>query len=219
VLDLGCGHGEFALTLAPRCWTMTGIEREAGYLELAKELAAERGATNITFLQANLAGPDDEDRDFVGIPLPDDSIDLFINRRGPLLRRYLAEALRVGRPGAVIVGLHPTGNVPAPPWRHQLPAPYQDVFMALPFEEVTGWVTKPLNAAGIADYSLWWIDVPEVLRNPHELYTRLRGLNSRDALSYPEAEPYLVRIFEQHGSAAGVTLRHQRLLWQAYFPT
>ena len=34
VLDLGCGHGELTLTLAARCRTIVGIEREPGYLEL-----------------------------------------------------------------------------------------------------------------------------------------------------------------------------------------
>jgi hypothetical protein len=90
--------------------------------------------------------------------------------------------------------------------------------MTLSFEEVTGWVTKPLDAAGIADYSLWWIDVPEVLRNPHELYMRLWRANARDAPPYPEVEPHLARIFEQHGTEAGVILRHRRLLWQAHLP-
>src|SRR6185503_18497629 len=110
VLDLGCGHGELTLNLASRCHSIVGIEREAGYLELARELAAEQKAVNVQFFQVNLAGINDEDRVVAGIPLPDDSIDLFINRRGPVLQRYLAEAIRVAREGAVIVGLHPTGN-------------------------------------------------------------------------------------------------------------
>src|SRR5512137_2367991 len=89
VLDLGCGHGEFTLNLAARCRTIVGIERTPEYLELARELTVERNVTNVRFFQANLAGPDEKDREFAGIPLPDDSIDLFINRRGPLLHHYL----------------------------------------------------------------------------------------------------------------------------------
>jgi hypothetical protein len=30
-----------------------------------------------------------------------------------------------------------------------------------------------LRTAGLSDYSLWWIDVPEYLRTPYELYVRL----------------------------------------------
>jgi SAM-dependent methyltransferase len=218
VLDLGCGHGELTLLLAARCRTIVGIEREPGYLELAQELAAEQKVANAQFYQVNLAGVEDEDRVFAGIPLADDSIDLFVNRRGPTLRRYLDEAIRVARRGAVIVGLHPTGNTPAPPWRDQLPEPYRNVFMALPFDEVTGWVIDPLRTAGISDYSVWWMDVPEFLRTPYELYVRLGGSQPSDAPEYQNIEPQLRKIFKQYGPSKGIVLRHQRLLWRANLP-
>jgi SAM-dependent methyltransferase len=222
VLDLGCGHGELTLILAARCRTIVGIERQAGYLELAKELAVEQNVTNVQFYEVNLAGVEDEDRGFAGIPLADNSIDLFVNRRGPILRRYLDEAIRVARRGAVIVGLHPTG-IPAPPWRDQLPELYQNVFTAFPFEEVTSWVIDPLRTAGISDYSLWWIDVPEFLRTLYELYVRLEdvrlwGSQSSEALEYQNIEPKLAKIFKQFRTPQGIVLRHQRLLWQACLP-
>jgi SAM-dependent methyltransferase len=218
VLDLGCGHGELTLILAARCRTIVGIEREPGYLELAKELAAEQQVTNVQFYQVNLAGVEDEDRVFAGIPLADDSIDLFVNRRGPLLRRYLDEAIRVARRGAVVVGLRPTGNTPAPTWRDQLPEPCREVFRTYAFDEVTGWVVDPLSTAGISDYSLWWLDVPEFYRTPHELYVRLNILQSADAPAYQAVEPQLTEILKQYGTPQGIILRHQRLLWQAYLP-
>ena len=218
VLDVGCGHGEFTLTLADRCRSIVGIERDPGYLELARELAAEQEVANVQFYQANLAGVGDEDRDFAGIPVADNSIDLLINRRGPILRRYLDEALRVARPGAVIVGLHPTGNTPVPTWADQLPEPYQNVFMVLSFDEVTGWVIDPLQEAGISDYSIWWIDVPEFFRTSYELYVRLGGTQTVDDPEYRDIEPQLTKIIDQYGSSQGIILRHQRLLWQAYLP-
>lgn len=217
VLDLGCGHGEFTLTLAPRCRTISGLEREAGYLALAKELAAEQNVTNVQFFQVNLAGVGDEDRVFAGIPLADDSIDLFVNRRGPLLQRYLTEALRVARPGAVMVGLHPTG-LPAPAWGDAVPEPYRTAFTAFSFDEVAGWVTGPLHTAGITDYSVWWLDVPEWLRTPYDLYTRLGGAPTADSAAYQAVAPQLLAILARHGGPQGVVVRHQRLLWQANLP-
>lgn len=215
VLDLGCGHGELTLIHAARCRTIVGLERESSYVELAKELATEPNITNVRFFQVNVGGDAEGNN---GIPLPADSIDLFINRRGPILQRYLAEAIRVARRGAVIVGLHPTGNTPSPPWCDELPEPYRKAFMALAFDEVTGWVIGPLRAASISDYSLWWIDVPEFLRTPYELYIRLGGSQSSEAPEYQSIEPQLAKIVKQYGTSQGIVLRHQRLLWQAYLP-
>lgn len=218
VLDLGCGHGQFTLTLATRCRSIVGIEREPGYLDLAKELAAEQNITNAQFFQVNLAGFKDGDRVFAGIPLVEDSIDLFVDRRGPILQRYLIEAIRVARSNAIIVGLHPAGNTPSPPWRDDLPELYRKVFMALSFDEVTRWVIDPLRTVGISDYSLWWLDVPEFLRTPYELYLRLGVALSSEVPEYQNVEPQLTKIFEQHSTSQGIVLRHQRLLWQAYVP-
>jgi SAM-dependent methyltransferase len=219
VLDLGCGHGELTLILAAQCRSIVGIERQPGYLELARELTAEQNVANVQLFQVNLAGANDKDHVFAGIPLADNSIDLFINRRGPLLRRYLDEALRVARPGAVVVGLHPGGNGPAPIWCDQLPEPFQKAALGgLPFDETTSWVTDPLRAAGIFDYSLWWLDVPEFFRTPHELYACLNRVQSADAPTYQAIEPQLTEILRQHGTPQGVILRHQRLLWRAYLP-
>ena len=213
VLDLGCGHGEFTLQLAPRCRTIVGVDRDTGYLELAREMAAAQNVANAEFHQVNLAGVDDEDRPFAGLPLPAGSIDLFVNRRGPILQRYLDEARRVARPGAHIIGLHPTGNAPPPPWRDRLPEPFRDILSALPFDHVTRWVTGPLESAGLTDYSLWWIDVPEYLRTPHELYARLPGIGTVDPPPFAAVEPVLAGIFADFGTGRGVVLRHQRLLW------
>ena len=130
----------------------------------------------------------------------------------------LDEAIRVARQGAVIVGLHPTGNTSSPPWCDELPEPYRNVFMTVPFEEVTGWVIDPLRAARISEYSLWWMDVPEFLRTPHELYVRLGGSLASDAPDYQDLEPQLTKIFKEYGTSQGIILRHQRLLWQAYLP-
>lgn len=217
VLDLGCGHGEFTLLLAGRCRSIVGIEREAGYLDLARELAAEKRVDNAQFFQVNLAGVDDEDRVFAGIPLADESIDLFVNRRGPILKRYLEEAIRVARHGAVIVGLHPGGNTPVPAWHDQLPEPFQNIF-SLSFQEVMSWVVDPLKAAGISDYSLWWLDIPELFQNPHDLYVRLSGPFASEAPEYQSMESLLTKIIQQYGTSQGLVLGHQRLLWLVHLP-
>jgi hypothetical protein len=79
-------------------------------------------------------------------------------------------------------------------------------------------VTDPLCAAGISDYSLWWLDVPEFLRSPHELYACLSVTQPVDAPAYQTVEPLLTKIFNQYSTPEGLILRHQRLLWCANLP-
>ena len=90
--------------------------------------------------------------------------------------------------------------------------------MTVSFDEVTGWVVDPLRAAGISEYSLWWIDVPEFLRTPYELYVRLGGSEMSNALEYQNIEPQLEKIVKKYGTSQGIVVRHQRLLWQACLP-
>jgi hypothetical protein len=62
------------------------------------------------------------------------------------------------------------------------------------------------------------MDVPEFLRTPFELYVRLGGSQTSDTPEYHSIEPQFTKIFKQYGTADGIILRHQRLLWQAYLP-
>lgn len=215
ILDVGCGHGELTLRVAERCRSVVGIERDPGLVELAQELKAERGAHNVQFLQVHLTSRDEPGSGAGGVPLPTDSIDLFINRRGPILKRYLDEAIRLARAGAVVLGLHPAGNAPVPDWRGELPEVFQNEFGALSYEEVAGWVMGPLTQAGITDYEVNWIDVPEYFTAPHELYARLSWTDPSRYPPYPDVESTFVAVYERHAGSKGLVLRHQRLLWRA----
>jgi hypothetical protein len=90
------------------------------------------------------------------------------------------------------------------------------VLKASSFDEVANWVIPPLRTAGISDYSVWCIDVPEFLRTPYELYTRLNSSQPADAPEYQAIEPQLTNIVNDYGTSQGLVLRHQRLLWQAF---
>jgi SAM-dependent methyltransferase len=56
-LELGCGHGFGALTLAVcnPSWRVTGIDFNPAHIAAARALAAEVGVTNAQFLEADLA--------------------------------------------------------------------------------------------------------------------------------------------------------------------
>ena len=80
------------------------------------------------------------------------------------------------------------------------------------------WQSSVAAGNGEDAFLLWWIDVPECLRTPYELYARLGGSQNPDAPEYQSIEPQLAKIFGQHATPEGILLRHQRLLWQANLP-
>jgi SAM-dependent methyltransferase len=210
VLDLGCGHGELTLALAARARTAIGVDRDSGYLTLARELARERGVTNVRFHEFAFA------KGGARLPLADASVTLVVNRRGPTADKWLGEVRRVARPGTPVLVMHPAGGPPRPTWSDELPASLDACFGSVPFDQVRSWVETPLAAAGVTDYQVWWFDVPEWFSSAEDLHRRL----VRDGLNPPftEARTALHRIIADHSDAHGLPLRHQRLVAQFRFP-
>ena len=213
VLDVGCGHGELTLSVARRARSVIGLERHRAYLKLARELLGESGLSNVVFIETELAGPAEAHR---GGPLPlaDRSVDLVVNRRGPPLVRYLDDLRRVARPGTVVIGMHPVGTAPPPSWAASI-STLRNRFQMLGYDEVTSWVTGPLTRHGIADYRLWWIDVPEYLTSPRALYDRLADE------TMPPWESVAAEVeaaYKHNQTDASLILRHVRLVWTAHLP-
>jgi SAM-dependent methyltransferase len=215
LLDVGCGHGDLTLELAARARSAVGIDRDEGMVALARELAAERGASNARFEWAALAAPH-ESGSRPGGPLPvgDQSVDLVIDRRGPALERFVDDLPRVARPGAVVVGMHPAGGPPAPAWADELPT-FAHRFGAIPPEVVMSWVSAPLARCRLDDHDLWWVDVREHLPDPQALYDKLRFDGAPPVADVAEE---LAAVFRRHAGPLGVSLRHQRLVFRVRLP-
>ena len=104
-LDVGCGDGLLATRLASRCGSVTGVDRDARMIALARERAQEASAGSVTFVEADfLAHPFREGEfDFV-------SANTVIHHMGT--EAALRAMARVLRPGGrlAVVGLGAYGT-------------------------------------------------------------------------------------------------------------
>lgn len=118
VLDVACGNGVVALTIAPLCRSVLGYDRTATWVALAQRVARDRGLTNATVLQHDSSPAANGDR--ARLPAPDASFDLLICSKGPF--HWIDDAPRAARPGAVLLMLVPDAT-PVTPWHAWLPPP------------------------------------------------------------------------------------------------
>lgn len=101
VLDVGCGHGEISLSIAPLCRSLVAYDRVERYIQIAQTAAQNQHTDNLILkcadssAEANFGHPH--------IPAEDNAFDVLISRRGPL--HWLEDAQRVARSGAVLIQL------------------------------------------------------------------------------------------------------------------
>jgi SAM-dependent methyltransferase len=208
VLDAGCGHGDVALELSFLCHSILAYDLVEEYIALAQTRAREGGLENVQFICANSSAKANNGNP--RLPARDNSIDLFISRRGPL--HWLADAKRVAKPNATIIMLNPL-ETPFPPWHTLLPEGCS--FPISSEGNVLHEVQRRLSSASLKLYGYWTFDVPEIFENTEELYSYLTWGNFANPPSFEKAQPGLKTIFEIHAGREGLILRHRRLLWKA----
>ncbi|WP_020573993.1 class I SAM-dependent methyltransferase [Actinopolymorpha alba] len=209
VFDVGCGHGAYTCALAGGCARAIGVDRDPEVLELARELATERGVGNVEFRPLTFGSG----AEGALAEVPERSVDVFVCRRGPVLGRWLDLARRLARPGAVAIGIHPTGPAGAvPPWNSQLPASLR-LGRVFGYDEVRSWVTGALPDGDqrVRLEGCWWLDVPERFDDPAQLYARLAGAANAET-SYADVKDDLTKLFD--GYDGTLELRHTRLVWK-----
>ncbi len=212
VLDVGCGHGEFTLTLAPLCRSVFAYDRVLLYVESANRAKRKAGIGNVVFVCAD---PSADTSGSVTIPAPADSFDVLISRRGPL--NYIEDARRVARTGAAIIQLNPMETC-APAWEAALPRelPIAESGVAGPTGSMRESVERRLSAVGLRLHSCWTFDVPEYLRDPDQLYVMLTwGRAPEEVPPLAEVRETLERVFSDYAESAGLVWRHRRFLWKA----
>src|SRR6185503_8691308 len=168
VLDVGCGHGEVALELAPHCRSILAYDRVGSYIQIAQDAARKKDVENITYLCSDSCH--ESNNGVARIPAEPQSFDMMISRRGPL--HWLEDARRVARPGAILIQLNPL-ETPLPPWANLLPEPLRAAAGIELHSGMLNTVKYRLELGGLELHSAWTYDVPEFFDDPHELYTRL----------------------------------------------
>lgn len=208
VLDVGCGHGDVPIRFASACRWMAAYDSTPAFLQLARQNAAERQLTNITFVLAGslpelLASPD--------LPPDHRRFDLIISRRGPL--NWVEQVRLVAKPGAILFMLNPQ-ECALPIWNERLP---EALRLANPrTTSRRESVERRLALAGLALHSAWSFEVPELFDAPRELYTRLSwGRAPEEVPPYIEVASLLEEIFAAHAGRDGLAVPHGRFMWQA----
>ena len=216
VLDVGCGHGDVALELAPHCRSILAYDRVESYIQIAQRVAQEKNVENVTYLCFDSS--DEFNNGVVRIPAETRSFDLMISRRGPL--HWLEDARRVARPGAILIQLNPL-ETPLPPWANLLPEPLRSAAGIEFHSGMLNTVKYRLELGGLELHSAWTYDVPEFFDDPHELYTRLSWRYiPKEVPSWDDVKSIIEQIFSDYSSGSnGLAMRHTRLLWTAFAKT
>jgi SAM-dependent methyltransferase len=212
VLEVGCGHGDLALSLAPHCASIVAYDRVQSYIDLANRNKKAANVDNVEYLCYNMFDS------VVGeprLPVDADSIDMIIGRRAPL--HWIQDAKRVCREDAVLLELSPMEE-PIPAWSSKLPTKlhYENSGRHTGTGSIHQSVENRLHQAGLTMHSGWGFDVPEIFPDPREFYTMLSwGLPTAEIPTYEDLEVRIRRVYDQFAEDQGIVLRHCRFLWKA----
>lgn len=211
LIDIGCGHGDVSLMLAPFCRSITGSDRVDKFLEIARANAQKKNLTNTRFICV-----DPGDGQSIPLPVADHSIDLFIARRGPT--DWFFDVPRAAKAYAVIIQLDALEAV-IPPWNDEHPEIFRIKNKNLATNEKWPVLIKEnLRKAGFKLHSYWIFDVPQIFGNVEEYYKFLSwGYLEDEIPTLAECRQTLECIFKKHGDSDGLDIRFRRFLWKAVY--
>ena len=212
VLEVACGHGDFALRMAERCNKVIAYDRVAPYIDIAKSRQQESGVGNIEFLVHNALHMDGE----VELPVEAASVTRIICRLGP--HHWIQDARRVCRKGAELIALSPMEE-PIPAWTSILPhvMHYENSGRYSGSGSIHQSVDNRLHQAGLTLYGGWGFDVPEAFADKQSLYTMVTwGLPKDKAPPFEDVSEKLDIVFSRYAEPSGIVLRQCRYLWNAF---
>lgn len=190
VLDMGCGHGEYAAQWAKHAEEIVGYDMTEGFIATANK----NRSSNARFV---LGYTHD------GLPFPDDYFDVAYTKKGPT--SWYKEGNRVVRPGGTLILFHPGDQRE------------EDASLACCFPElfspasagtpVLDRIQERLENSGLAiiEQSVWrekgWIPTPE------DVFEMVCFGQSDGFRQYVKEQCYseIVSQFQKHASDKGIT--------------
>jgi SAM-dependent methyltransferase len=198
------------LAFAPKARRFVGYDAVESFIAIARRRAAESGLTNVELVLCNSSPR--HNGGAARIPAADQSLDLIISRRGPT--NWIADARRVGRPGARLIQLNPLPS-PEAAWKDELPKALRMAQNPAnpPRAGLAAEIESALTAAGLRLEHGQVFDAPEVFSEPQDLYRCLTFMRFEpETPSWDEARPHLERLLARHGA---IDMRQRRFLWTA----
>ena len=198
VLDVGCGHGEFALRWSEVAEQVVGIDAASEYSRSDVDLPA-----NVSFVTTNTKE---------ALPFSDGAFDVVYNRRGPT-SAYL-DVKRVLLPGGRLLSIHP-GDAGVnelaeifPEWCGSPPASETPILDVLKQRlEQGGLSHAEIETVTSVAYLHAPIDVLQMILFG-QTTALIEEVRSRDL-------PEITRRFERHATEAGLATTFVRYLVRA----
>lgn len=189
LLDVGCGHGEFALQFALNAREVVGIDVVEGFIETGNKA---KSVENINFLVIDGNG---------NLSFPNDYFDVAYTKKGP--RDWYHEGNRIVKAGGVILGFYHAGSHGA--LRELFPGLYSQI----PKPEANNILCElNLHESGLTDIKVELLEEIEYLSTPEDvLIKKCFGQNQKlREIVWQECLQDVEGIFNKHATSKGLKI-------------
>lgn len=189
LLDVGCGHGEYALQFSLNTREVIGIDIVEGFIETGNKIKSKE---NIKFIVFDGNGE---------LPFPDNYFDVAYTKKGP--RDWYHESNRIVKSGGAILGLYHAGSHGA--LRELFPGLYSKI----PKPEANDILCElNLDDSGLTDINVELIEEFEYLSTPEDvLIKKCFGQNRKlRKIVWQECLQDVEGIFNKHATSKGLKI-------------
>ncbi|GIO91490.1 MULTISPECIES: methyltransferase domain-containing protein [Paenibacillus] len=195
VLDIGCGHGEFALQWSPVVKHIVGIDITSDFIKQGNDA----GRHNVTFITANT-----KDK----LPFEDEEFDCAYNRRGPT-SAYL-DVKRVIKQGGKLIALHPGDHITS-----ELSELFPDFFEPSPSgTPILDNIKQRLQEGGLENAKIETVRSLEYLHEPIDVI-RMSLFGQKPSVFesvIQQSMSEITRIFEKNATDKGLPTTFERYI-------